>query len=175
MRDWRCEAVRRSSAAARSDDGALLAGARCYAAIADYARDNSREVLDLLQVGAVAPHESTIRRVLQALDPVALEPRCEPGPSPAVRCGSGFSAGHRTGCRVRHRSTSGHHRFRIMALPPPGALRALLIPASASIIRSALDRCCPGPVRLTGCHTVPRSGAGYRRWRRSAAARRRRR
>jgi len=52
---------------------AVLAGARSYAAIAEYARDVGREVLDLLQVGAVAPDESTIRRVLQRLDPDALD------------------------------------------------------------------------------------------------------
>ena len=48
---------------------AVLAGARSYAAIAEYAHDSGREVLDSLQVGAVAPHASTIRRVLQQLDP----------------------------------------------------------------------------------------------------------
>lgn len=52
---------------------AVLAGARSYAAIAEYAHDAGREVLDLLQVGTVAPHESTIRRVLQQLDPQALD------------------------------------------------------------------------------------------------------
>jgi hypothetical protein len=44
---------------------AVLAGARSYAAIAEYAHDSGRDVLDALQVGADAPHASTIRRVLQ--------------------------------------------------------------------------------------------------------------
>ena len=48
---------------------AVLAGARSYAAIAEYAHDTGRGVLDQLQVGMVAPHASTIRRVLQQLDP----------------------------------------------------------------------------------------------------------
>lgn len=52
---------------------AVLAGARSYAAIAEYAHDTGREVLDHLQVSTVAPHESTIRRVLQQLDPDAVD------------------------------------------------------------------------------------------------------
>ena len=43
------------------------------AAIAEYAPDSGREVLDQLQVGAVTAHESTIRRVLQQLDPDAVD------------------------------------------------------------------------------------------------------
>jgi predicted transposase YbfD/YdcC len=52
---------------------AVLAGARSFVAIAEYAHDAGAAVLDRLGVGAVAPHESTIRRVLQAVDPHALE------------------------------------------------------------------------------------------------------
>jgi DDE_Tnp_1-associated len=52
---------------------AVLAGARSYAAIAEYAHDSRRDVLDALQIGPVAPHASTIRRVLQQLDPDALD------------------------------------------------------------------------------------------------------
>ncbi len=52
---------------------AVLAGARSYAAIAEYAHDTDREILDQLQVGPVTPHESTIRRVLQQLDPDAVD------------------------------------------------------------------------------------------------------
>ncbi len=52
---------------------AVLAGARSYAAIAEFAHDAGREVLDALQAGPVAPDESTIRRVLQRLDPDALD------------------------------------------------------------------------------------------------------
>jgi hypothetical protein len=52
---------------------AVLAGAWSCAAIAEYAHDSRREVLDALQVGAAAPHASTIRRVLQQLDPDALD------------------------------------------------------------------------------------------------------
>ncbi|WP_374111653.1 ISAs1 family transposase [Pseudonocardia sp. ICBG1142] len=53
--------------------------ARCWRgpgrshAIAEYAHDVGRAVLDVLGVGAVAPHESTIRRVLQRVDASALE------------------------------------------------------------------------------------------------------
>ncbi|MDT0353152.1 transposase family protein [Pseudonocardia charpentierae] len=52
---------------------AVLAGARSYAAIAEYAHDTGREVLNQLHVAAVTPHESTIRRVLQQLDPDAVD------------------------------------------------------------------------------------------------------
>jgi predicted transposase YbfD/YdcC len=52
---------------------AVLTGARSFAAIAEYAHDTGRAVLELLGVGAVVPHASTIRRVLQELDPHAVE------------------------------------------------------------------------------------------------------
>jgi predicted transposase YbfD/YdcC len=52
---------------------AVLAGARSFTAIAEYAHDAGAAILDRLGVGAVAPHESTIRRVLQAVDAGALE------------------------------------------------------------------------------------------------------
>jgi predicted transposase YbfD/YdcC len=52
---------------------AVLAGARSFVAIAEYAHDAGHAVLDLLGIGAVAPHESTIRRLLQQLDPAAVE------------------------------------------------------------------------------------------------------
>jgi predicted transposase YbfD/YdcC len=52
---------------------AVLAGARSFAAVAEYAHDAGRAVLDVLDVGAVVPHESTIRRVLQQIDAPALE------------------------------------------------------------------------------------------------------
>jgi predicted transposase YbfD/YdcC len=51
---------------------AVLTGARSFAAIAEYAHDAGLAVLDTLGVGAVVPHESTIRRVLQNLDPDAV-------------------------------------------------------------------------------------------------------
>jgi predicted transposase YbfD/YdcC len=52
---------------------AVLAGARSFVAIAEYAHDAGLIVGDLLGIGAVVPHESTIRRLLQQLDPVAVE------------------------------------------------------------------------------------------------------
>jgi hypothetical protein len=52
---------------------AVLSGARSFVAIAEYAHDTGRAVLDLLRVATVAPHESTIRRLLQRLDPDAVE------------------------------------------------------------------------------------------------------
>jgi hypothetical protein len=52
---------------------AVLTGARSFAAIAEYAHDTGRAILDLLGIAAVVPHESTIRRVLQDLDPDAVE------------------------------------------------------------------------------------------------------
>jgi predicted transposase YbfD/YdcC len=52
---------------------AVLTGARSFAAIAEYAHDTGRTVLDRLGVGAVVPHACTIRRVLQDLDPEAVE------------------------------------------------------------------------------------------------------
>lgn len=44
---------------------AVLAGARSFVAVAEYAHDAGRAVLDVLGVGTTVPHESTIRRVLQ--------------------------------------------------------------------------------------------------------------
>ena len=52
---------------------AVLTGARSFAAIGEYAHDTGRSVLDRLDVGAVVPHGSTIRRVLQDLDPDEVE------------------------------------------------------------------------------------------------------
>ncbi len=52
---------------------AVLTGARSFAAIAEYAHDTGRIILDLLEAGTVVPHASTIRRVLQDLDPDAVE------------------------------------------------------------------------------------------------------
>jgi hypothetical protein len=52
---------------------AVLAGARSFVAIAEYAHDTGQVVLDLLGIGARVPHESTIRRLLQQLDPAAVE------------------------------------------------------------------------------------------------------
>jgi DDE_Tnp_1-associated len=52
---------------------AVLAGARSFTAVAEYAHDAGRVVLDVLGVGVVMAHESTIRRVLQQVDPAALE------------------------------------------------------------------------------------------------------
>jgi predicted transposase YbfD/YdcC len=52
---------------------AVLTGARSFAAIAEYAHDTGRAILDTLGVGAVVPHACTIRRVLSDLDPDAVE------------------------------------------------------------------------------------------------------
>lgn len=52
---------------------AVLTGARSFAAIGEYAHDTGRVLLGLLGAGVVAPHASTIRRVLQDLDPDAVE------------------------------------------------------------------------------------------------------
>ena len=52
---------------------AVLTGARSFAAIGEYAHDTGRAILERLGVGAVVPHSSTIRRVLQDLDPGAVE------------------------------------------------------------------------------------------------------
>lgn len=52
---------------------AVLSGARSFAAVAEYAHDAGHAVLAALGVGAAVPHESTLRRVLQKIDPSALE------------------------------------------------------------------------------------------------------
>jgi predicted transposase YbfD/YdcC/ribosomal protein L12E/L44/L45/RPP1/RPP2 len=52
---------------------AVLTGARSFVAIAEYAHDAGHAVLRLLGIAPVAPHESTIRRLLQQLDPVAVD------------------------------------------------------------------------------------------------------
>ena len=52
---------------------AVLTGARSFAAIAEYAHDTGRTILDRLGVGVVVPHACTIRRVLSDLDPAAVE------------------------------------------------------------------------------------------------------
>jgi predicted transposase YbfD/YdcC len=52
---------------------AVLTGARSFAAIAEYAHDAGAAVLSALGVGTAAPHESTIRRILQRVDAGELE------------------------------------------------------------------------------------------------------
>ncbi len=52
---------------------AVVAGARSFCAIAEWAADAPVQVLAACGVTGVAPHESTIRRVLQALDANALD------------------------------------------------------------------------------------------------------
>nr|WP_226352951.1 IS5 family transposase [Pseudonocardia sp. ICBG601] len=83
---------------------AVLAGARSFTAIAEYAHDVGRAVLDVLGVGAVAPHESTIRRVLQRVDASALEAALQSWVLPQLRAClemvgvSGWST--RLGCSI---------------------------------------------------------------------------
>jgi predicted transposase YbfD/YdcC len=52
---------------------AVLAGARSFTGIAEWARDLSPALRATLGVGRTAPSESTIRRVLQSVDPDALD------------------------------------------------------------------------------------------------------
>jgi urease gamma subunit len=52
---------------------AVLTGARSFATVAEYAHDAGHAVLAALGVGAVVPHESTIRRILQKVDASALK------------------------------------------------------------------------------------------------------
>jgi len=52
---------------------AVLAGARSYVTISEWAKDLPTEVRFRLGLGRVPPCESTIRRVLQAVDPDALD------------------------------------------------------------------------------------------------------
>lgn len=100
---------------------AVLTGARSFAAIAEYAHDSGRTLLDLLGVGPVVPHASTIRRVLQDLDPTAVEaamrtwtlgPARRPGrtrrsPGPGAAPGAGVGRQDRARCphppQPRHR------------------------------------------------------------------------
>ena len=50
-----------------------MRGADRAAFVRQYAHDTGRTILDRLGVGAVIPHASTIRRVLQDLDPDRVE------------------------------------------------------------------------------------------------------
>ncbi len=52
---------------------AVLAGARSYVAIAEWAHDLTPAMRRRLGLGRVAPSESTLRRVLQRTDPVQLD------------------------------------------------------------------------------------------------------
>src|SRR5512142_3502919 len=52
---------------------AVLAGARSFTAIAEWAADADQVTRDALGVTGVAPSESTFRRTLQALDADALD------------------------------------------------------------------------------------------------------
>ena len=62
----------------------LLGPARCSRAhgrswaVAEYAHDAGHAVLAELNVGAVVPHESTLRRILYQVDPSALEAALRP-------------------------------------------------------------------------------------------------
>ena len=63
---------------------AVLAGARSFVAIAEWAADADDATLAGLGAGAVVPSESTIRRTLQSLDADALTTCSAGGPSPAA-------------------------------------------------------------------------------------------
>ena len=52
---------------------AVLAGARSFSAIAEWAADADQATLDTLGVTAAVPCESTFRRTLQNLDADALD------------------------------------------------------------------------------------------------------
>lgn len=52
---------------------AVLSGARSFTAVAEYAHDAGHTVLAVLGVSAAVPHESTLRRILQKIDPSALD------------------------------------------------------------------------------------------------------
>ena len=96
---------------------AVLAGARSYIAIAEWARDLTPRVRARLGLGRRAPSESTIRPVLQPVDAAELDQlistwlaaRCSLSPPPSVQspfAASGDRAGRqeRTRCPLRLRS-----------------------------------------------------------------------
>ena len=93
---------------------AVLTGARSFAAIGEYAHDTGRAILDRLGAGTVVPHASTIRRVLQDLDPDAVEAamrtwalaqladRPAPAGVPVRRAAPGTRAGRQDRARRPH-------------------------------------------------------------------------
>lgn len=79
---------------------AVLAGARSYTAIAEWARDLTPTIRSRLDLGRGAPCESTIRRLLQAVDAEELDAvicgwlagRSQPGPGRRVIAVDGKTA-----------------------------------------------------------------------------------
>ena len=58
---------------------AVLAGARSYVAIAEWAHELPVSARLRLGIGRRAPNESTVRRILQKIDLDALDPWCRDG------------------------------------------------------------------------------------------------
>ena len=96
---------------------AVLTGARSFAAIAEYAHDTGRAILDRLGVGAVVPHACTIRRVLSGSRPGrgrGRDAHLGPGPTcPDTRAGRGAgpraAPGPGAGRQDRARRPHPHH------------------------------------------------------------------
>jgi hypothetical protein len=84
---------------------AVLTGARSFAALAEYAHNTGRAILDLLGVGTVVPHASTVRRVLQDLDPDALPPR------QASYRGANHCPAHAASARIGEQLESDDHEW----------------------------------------------------------------
>ena len=76
---------------------AVLAGARSFTAIAEWAADADRATLDTLGVTGAVPSESTFRRTLQRLDADAFDDLARQVGAAAHRARAEGTAGHRGG------------------------------------------------------------------------------
>src|SRR4051794_24390548 len=123
---------------------AVLTGARSFAAIAEYAHDTGRTILDRLGVGAVVPHASTIRRVLSDLDPAAVEaamrswvhgptrPDTLAGRGAGLRAAPGPGGGRQDGARCPYPHQHQHRHSRRPTFAPCLIPRSILNAASTA-------------------------------------------
>jgi hypothetical protein len=100
---------------------AVLAGARTFTAIAEWAHDLPAGVRIRLGLGRVVPSESTIRRVLQAIDAEVLDAVVSPlagNASRPIHAGARRTAGDRDRRQDRPRRTRGRWSPRSPARGP---------------------------------------------------------
>ena len=76
---------------------AVVAGARSFTAIAEWAADADEQTLRSLEVTGAVPSESTFRRTLQRLDADAFDDLAGAWAQQATDARAGAAAGHRGG------------------------------------------------------------------------------
>jgi DDE_Tnp_1-associated len=137
---------------------AVLAGARSFTAIAEWAADADTETLAGLGVSGAVPSESAFRRTLQRLDAGAFDELA--GHWAARRTGTGPAAGHRRG-----RQHLARLRRSFPARPSPAGWPSPT-PPRPSRSRAAAQSTGRGPPNLLRGHLAERHPGQPRRPRR---------